>query len=314
MIVRADSAQNHIAHHVLTLFALGASPAELQQAYDDNATYQRAPSAVNEAVVADLRNPARWAAYLGREKHYGDFLVFFQREMADKGWEAVVCEYVLCGDARADNMLVRMFAGFLHPIIHLGFGIEFRQPAIVAEGLAQAAVHGDWMPFLQWEQAAEATRGKGERKTIVQLLDEVRGDEKVSGAARWEDGNKIRDGLMKRAPDELSAYVSQFTVGEDELEERTAEMINAAGMLHCGASFVQLADDKLQFTSRVPPSGLRMWSSLTFTTCTASIRPFSSPTSSQPQTHSSAHRSSGGCWSGRCGTTLPCTLRGRHQR
>jgi hypothetical protein len=195
--------------------------------------YQRARPAANETVVSALRDAARWPAYLGRDKHYADFLVFFQREMADKGWEAVVREYVLCGDARADNMLVRMFAGFLHPIIHLGFGVEFAQPAIVAEALAQAAVHGDWMPFLQWEQAAEAKRGKEEKKTIVQLLEEVRGDAKVSGAAKWEDGNKIRDGLMKRAPEELSAYTSQFTVGEDELEERTAEMINAAGMFHC---------------------------------------------------------------------------------
>ena len=79
---------------------------------------------------------------------------------------------------------------------------------------------------------AEARWGQrgGERKSIVQLLEGVRGDEKLRGAVRWGDGNKIRDGLMKRAPAELSAYVSQFTVGDDELEVRTAEMINAAGM------------------------------------------------------------------------------------
>ena len=30
--------------------------------------------------------------------------------------------------------------GFLHPIIHLGFGIEFNQPAIIAEALAQYVI------------------------------------------------------------------------------------------------------------------------------------------------------------------------------
>lgn len=32
---------NHITHHLLTLFALNASPEELQKAYDANASYQR---------------------------------------------------------------------------------------------------------------------------------------------------------------------------------------------------------------------------------------------------------------------------------
>lgn len=33
--------------------------------------------------------------------------------------------------------------GFLHPLIHLGFGLEFRQPAIIAEALAMTSVHID---------------------------------------------------------------------------------------------------------------------------------------------------------------------------
>lgn len=39
------------------------------------------------------------------------------------------------------GLLLMDFTGFLHPIIHLGFGVEFQQPAIIAEALAQAAVH-----------------------------------------------------------------------------------------------------------------------------------------------------------------------------
>lgn len=67
-----------------------------------------------------------------------------------KGYQVAINEYCLKGDERADDMLVRLHAGFLHPMIHLGFGIEFKQPAIIAEALAQAAVHDNWIGYVLW--------------------------------------------------------------------------------------------------------------------------------------------------------------------
>lgn len=115
--------------------------------------------------------------------------------------------------------------GFLHPIIHLGFGIEFNQPAIIAEALAQASVHDDWITkyFLDVEKNAQPGN-----KTIPQLLEEIRVDKKLSTAAEWSDGNKIRDGILARAPDEMVKYASQWTVGKGELEAKTAQMMNSA--------------------------------------------------------------------------------------
>ncbi len=119
--------------------------------------------------------------------------------------------------------------GFFHPIIHLGFGIEFEQPAIIAEALAQAAVHERWMGnFLIPAEKASASGTPGS-KSLASLLDEIRADKKLSTAAHWDDGNKVRDGLLVRAPEETIKYTSQYTVGPDQLEEKTAEMINAAG-------------------------------------------------------------------------------------
>ncbi|KAF9691451.1 hypothetical protein EKO04_010710 [Ascochyta lentis] len=222
---------NHIAHHLLTLFALNATPKEIQQGYDINVDYQRPPEPLKESVVDDMHNPERFKTYLGKEQYYHDFLVFFQKEIDTKTWQGVLNEYVFAGDERADDMLSRMYAGFLHPIIHTGFGVEFQQPAIIAEGLAQACVHDKWMKslFLGVEQAAEQNRGKGDSKTIVQLLEEVKKDDDLSNAAHWEDGNKIRDGVMKRSLERMVRVASQYTIREDDdLEEKTAEMINAA--------------------------------------------------------------------------------------
>lgn len=88
--------------------------------------------------------------------------------------------------------------------------------------------------FLPAEKAAAAQNGS---KSLAELLDEVRADEKLSTAAHWEDGNKIRDGILVRAPEEMIEYASQYKVREDELEEKTAEMTNAAGKADLHESF-----------------------------------------------------------------------------
>lgn len=126
--------------------------------------------------------------------------------------------------------------GFLHPIIHLGFGVEFKQPAIIAEALAMAAAHDAWLaPYFHGAEKAAGTIGKPGMKSIVTLLDDIRADKKLSTAADWGDGNKIRDGILKRAPNEMIKHASQFTVEPAKLTEKTAEMTNAAVYFTGGA-------------------------------------------------------------------------------
>ncbi|KAF2646786.1 hypothetical protein P280DRAFT_388210 [Massarina eburnea CBS 473.64] len=221
---------NHIVHHLLTLFALGATPSEIQKGYDDNTSYQRPPVSLKQEVVDDMHQPERFKTYLGNEEYYRDFLVFFQGQIEKLGWEDVLNEYVFKGDERADDMLVRMFSGFMHSIIHLGFGVEFGQPAIIAEALAQAAVHDNWIGtlFFEAEKAAKANGAEPKNtKSLVQLLEDIRTDKKLSGAAHWEDANKIRDGILKRAPDEMIKIASQYVISEEQLAEKDAELINA---------------------------------------------------------------------------------------
>lgn len=204
---------NHIAHHLLSLFALNATPDELKQGWDDNVSYQRPPVPLKSSVVEDMKSdPVRFKKYLGSERYYHDFLVFFKEEIDDKGWQAVLNEYVFKGDDQADDMLVRMFGGILHPIIHLGFGIEFGQPAIIAEALAQAAVHDNWEAshLLASEKAAKLNGSNHHADVpIVQLLTEIYADTKRTGGKN-------------------AKYAGRVHVTEENLEFKTAEMINAA--------------------------------------------------------------------------------------
>jgi hypothetical protein len=161
---------------------------------------------------------------------YAKFLPFFQEEIDKKGWENVLEEYVFTGDERAEDMLVRLYSGFLHPIIQLGFGIEFGQPAIIAEALAETAAHGNWIGplFQKSEKKANERKAAGETsKSLMQLLEDVYNDKELTESTTFPDSNKIRDGILKRAPDRMIHHASQFFIrDESELEKRTAEMIH----------------------------------------------------------------------------------------
>lgn len=131
--------------------------------------------------------------------------------------------------------MLKVALGLLHPVIHLGFGIEFNQPAIIAEALAQTATHDDWIGplFLLPAEKAAGGIGKPGKKTLLEILQEIRADTKVVNSVQWPDGNKIRDGVLKRAPDEMIEHAAKFTVSPDQLEEKLAEMINTVGKDSC---------------------------------------------------------------------------------
>ncbi|KAK3685847.1 hypothetical protein B0T22DRAFT_500606 [Podospora appendiculata] len=221
---------NHLTHQTLALYGTGAGPLSLQTAYDNNTSYQRAGQPTHADVVAALTSDwARHAPqYLGRGKHYPDFLRFFQQQMdsSKTGWQAVLARYLFkeSNTPADDDLLLRMFAGVLHPLIQLMYGMEFNQPAIVAEALAQAAVHkpGDVGRFLERAERGDITISRGGMGRIVDLL-----------------GEGARDGV--------EGVVGKVKVGEDELEERTAEMFDACVYLAAAAARREGKVDKFDF-------------------------------------------------------------------
>ncbi|CZS97033.1 related to HypA-like protein [Rhynchosporium agropyri] len=225
-----DGFHNHIVHHLLTLYGVGASASVIEKHYENNASYQRPPLPVEERVVQDMSDPEHFKKYLGNEKYYHDFLVFFQKEMESRGFETVLDEFLFAGTEKADDLLGRMYGGFFHPIIHLGFGLEFKQPAIIAEALAQGAVHDSWTGkyLLRTEAAAKSNNDASVTTTLLELLDEIRANKKLATSAHWGDANKIRDGILVRAPEEMIRIASKWIVTPETLERKTAEMTNAA--------------------------------------------------------------------------------------
>lgn len=137
-------------------------------------------------------------------------------------------------------------AGYVHGLIHIGLALEFRQPLLLAEGLAQAAVHHDmWYVEYLTEAEALAAQALEPPLPLADLIDMERADPKISTASslefhtqtrkhsgRWAmDKELARDGVLPNAKPELLRLAARWRVNpDDDLERATAELINAAGM------------------------------------------------------------------------------------
>ncbi|TVY84599.1 Oxidoreductase ptaJ [Lachnellula suecica] len=230
MYFRDVAGHNHIPHSILSVIAMGGGPKELRRAYDDGTAIQRPLPPVDTQAVQDLKDPEKFMAKMLVLDGYTTFLAFFEQEIDLKGWKAVVNEYCFSRTPLAEALLSQLFEGLYHPIIHLGFGIEFDQPSIVAEALAHAASHDPGnidQFFLRSEKLARS--GSVKSKPLAELYTEVRDNEKIRGAARLQDGPFRGQGVLKRAMDELISVAAQFQVLPEDLERGTAEMMS------CGA-------------------------------------------------------------------------------
>ncbi|KZT62051.1 hypothetical protein CALCODRAFT_490619 [Calocera cornea HHB12733] len=133
---------NHLNHYLLAAYDLGAPPALLQEIYDAEASYQRPIE--GEGKLNDLEvDRKNWTEHVGKPDAYKAFLIFFSQEVQENGVTETFEKYVFdpAANGNGTNMLARFFSGSFHPVIQTGYGFDFQDPLIVAEGLAQTAVH-----------------------------------------------------------------------------------------------------------------------------------------------------------------------------
>lgn len=135
---------------------MGANAELLNAAYHTHVVYMKPafppPDEEEMKRIQDARkaiiNESNWKEHLGDERYYQAYVAFFSRVLLSRanGISSVLEDYVFSKDANvvpASNgsrpmMLSRFLAGFLHPLIHAGYGSEFGLPGLIAEGIAEA--------------------------------------------------------------------------------------------------------------------------------------------------------------------------------
>ena len=100
---------DHIVHGVLTILGLGATPEEIQQFYDREASYQKPRYPIDEQVVKAMADKDKFKDYLDQQPHYSNFLLYFQREIEAKGVKETLEEHVFADSEHASRVFPRVF-------------------------------------------------------------------------------------------------------------------------------------------------------------------------------------------------------------
>ncbi|KAJ7776301.1 hypothetical protein B0H16DRAFT_1506234 [Mycena metata] len=163
---------NHLGHHLVAAYDLGAPAALLQMIYDNEHPMLLPVDRQGEDITE-----ANWTKRLGEHRAYGSYLAFFTEQITTNGVAEVVKKFVVAPEANGNGalMLARLVGGALHPLLEIGFGIEFEQDYMVAQGLAMGAVtEPDFLNFVTDESSgipAVAATSKG--VTLLSLLREL---------------------------------------------------------------------------------------------------------------------------------------------
>ncbi|KAF9486957.1 hypothetical protein BDN71DRAFT_1405413 [Pleurotus eryngii] len=136
---------NHATHHMLALWSLGADENVIKAAYKSNCSYQKpafkSPGPIDESNFVE---------HLGDHAYYNAYMHFFYKVLQDHTVSEVLEKYLFSNEmnfpSQSDGkknpqMLSRLLDAIVHPLIHIGYGLELNIPGMLVEGLASAAIH-----------------------------------------------------------------------------------------------------------------------------------------------------------------------------
>ena len=126
---------------MLAIYAMGANGQLLREGYKNDEDYQR-PIEKSPAPISD----DNFADHLGDGKYYQGYLEFFSDKLITRGIEKTLEDYLYSKGANFNDraeadgslqpeMFSRFMSGLMHPLIHVGYGLEFGLLGILAEGV-----------------------------------------------------------------------------------------------------------------------------------------------------------------------------------
>ncbi|KAG2216498.1 hypothetical protein INT45_006843 [Circinella minor] len=214
----ASGFHNHFVHHYLSAFAFGADMKLLQDIFDAWSSFQRPIPSPTTTLTRDT-----YRKEICNRDAYTSYLNLFKDEIEKYGMIETVCYWIF-----KDEMLAQLFGGAYHPLIHLGYAIEFNLSKVAAEALAMmACTTGYARPVLKHvtdknedgEELKEITNGN---KTVMDIIQAIYSDTDFDDVVKYKDELKsISVTNSPKAIEKLRDYASQwhYKDAESSLEE-----------------------------------------------------------------------------------------------
>ncbi|KAI8149016.1 hypothetical protein BJV82DRAFT_205259 [Fennellomyces sp. T-0311] len=226
---------NHFIHQYLAAYSLGASMEKLQSIYDGHAS-------ILIPIVSDGQDITEetYRKEIGNRDAYGSYLKFFEGEVEKHGMLHAIRYWIF-----KDDMLARTLAGAYHPLIHIGYAIEFDLPSVAAEGLAMAACTEDVLvPVIDLNEQSMREKHYRGTSTIQELVRDIKTDATFDGII---DDLKVIDRLPlilgnPNAASKLREYLAdwKFIDPESSLQELFTSCVliyGASGIREQGIKF-----------------------------------------------------------------------------
>ncbi|KAI8077844.1 uncharacterized protein BX664DRAFT_353676 [Halteromyces radiatus] len=210
---------NHLTHHLLAAYSFGANEERLEQIYKDHASYQRPlPPLLERPLTRE-----NYQVQLGKASAYTSFLKLFETEIEQHGIFDTIRRWVWSGD-----MLSRLVGGVYHPLIHVGYGVEFGIAGQVAEGLAMVACtdlrYSPWIndnpplsdsipnvPSISTIPVQRPESKENDKNVLLDILQDIRQDAFFENTICKEDENPISKLFSQpRVVDKINDYAKQW--------------------------------------------------------------------------------------------------------
>ncbi|KAG6377856.1 hypothetical protein JVT61DRAFT_14637 [Boletus reticuloceps] len=230
---------NHVTHRALAIYALGGPATIIRDYYERDGQTQRPAFESPEPITEE-----NFVDHLEDENYYQAYVTFFSKQVAEKGAARTLEEFVFSEkynfqegrDANTQpKMLVRLMDGVLHPMIHVGYGVEFGLKGMLVEGLALTAVQlaypkAPLPPFYFAPSTVHKANGVHAFDVVARMLKDKRLKRKPS-----EDNTKQFGDTLNEHASTIYNYVEQWTVDLNqpgEIERKMEEAIWLSSLIY----------------------------------------------------------------------------------
>ena len=194
---------NHFPHTLLSQFALGAPESRLKKEWELEDYLKPLGEKQSTEITDD-----NWKDYIGIADFYHNYLDYFKDKIEKDGVQKTVLNYAL-----DEILLPSIVSGAVHPLIHIGFGLEFSSEIVVAEGLAEGCVHSP--SFAPVVDIAMYSKSQTDKKSLLAIADEIYHDNAFDDVVKFKDFPKSEPVLKsKAATDAIKDYVMKWSFEE----------------------------------------------------------------------------------------------------
>ncbi|KIY70562.1 hypothetical protein CYLTODRAFT_179273 [Cylindrobasidium torrendii FP15055 ss-10] len=225
--------QNHIPHHLLAIWSFGANREALEATYKHELKEQTLIFDSPSNISAE-----NYHEHLGDDNYYKAYLAFFRDEVQVKGTRAVLHEYVFSPKANTPNAspskaISRFLDNLIHPMIHIGYGLEYSLPGLVVEGLTLAAtLDGKRVDALYPSSlfSDEAAVGPGEH--AFDILQHIIDDPSYDNTNKDFNPESFLEDTINSHGDALGKLAAEWLGASPNIDAKIEEVLWACSLLY----------------------------------------------------------------------------------